>query len=58
MATDRVERFWSKVEQAGEDDCWIWKAEVDRAAARALIDDGWTLDAKATAWANEETTPP
>jgi len=29
--------------------------EVDRAAARKLIEDGWRLDEKTTAWANKET---
>ena len=40
-----IDRFWSKVDKRGEDECWIWKAHVDKDGYGMMWVDGSNVKA-------------
>lgn len=44
------DRFWSKVERRGDDDCWIWKAHTSKKGYGKFDIDGRTHRAHRVAW--------
>lgn len=48
----RIERFWAKVEKAGDDECWLWTAATNGYGYGALsIGNGINTSAHRFAWA-------
>ena len=50
MATTVAERFWSKVERKGEDECWPWLAFRDRQGYGRFSIKGQDMSASRGAW--------
>lgn len=52
------ERFWSKVDKRGIDDCWLWTGKLHRGYSSFTVRTGQTLTARRFAWCLFNPEPP
>lgn len=56
---DILGRFWSKVDQRGDDECWPWRSNVDTYGRFRMLRDAKCIGAHVFSWvlANQQEVP-
>lgn len=50
MTNEQIEKFWSKVDVKGSNDCWEWKGAIQSKGYGSISLDGKTYNAHRVSW--------